>query len=463
MEAFVVRGGRKLEGTMRVDGAKNAALPILAASVLTEETVVLQGVPMISDVRKMTDILTMLGCRIRRDGHTLTLDAGGLNRTEMPDALSKQIRSSIFLLGPILSRFRQATVTYPGGCEIGLRPIDLHLSGLRSLGVVIHEEGGVIHCDGGNMHSGEVHLDYPSVGATENILMAAVLLPGISVIHNAAREPEIVDLANFINAMGGSVRGAGSAVMTIEGVKHLHGARWTPMPDRIVAGTLLAAGAITGGTIELTRAPVQALLAVNAKLREMGCDVREEEKRVILTAPERLTAFAQLQTQPYPGFPTDMQVQMLALLSVSEGTGVVVENVFENRFTHAGDLNRMGARILCSGLPCLLIHSKAEAPPAFPRLPRRMRSGRFSAGIGGAPVRFPRRNRRPRRAGAGGIPPPSVRFAALSPRRRNRRFASAPSAPRTSSASRETASGSRLCPPSRRRRSSAESAAGSSA
>ena len=151
MEAFVVRGGRKLEGTMRVDGAKNAALPILAASVLTEETVVLQGVPMISDVRKMTDILTMLGCRIRRDGHTLTLDAGGLNRTEMPDALSKQIRSSIFLLGPILSRFRQATVTYPGGCEIGLRPIDLHLSGLRSLGVVIHEEGGVIHCDGGNM------------------------------------------------------------------------------------------------------------------------------------------------------------------------------------------------------------------------------------------------------------------------------------------------------------------------
>lgn len=270
MEAFVVRGGRKLEGTMRVDGAKNAALPILAASVLTEETVVLQGVPMISDVRKMTDILTMLGCQIRRDGHTLTLDAGGLNRTEMPDALSKQIRSSIFLLGPILSRFRQATVTYPGGCEIGLRPIDLHLSGLRSLGVAIHEEGGVIHCDGGNMHSGEVHLDYPSVGATENILMAAVLLPGISVIHNAAREPEIVDLANFINAMGGSVRGAGSAVMTIEGVKHLHGVQWSPMPDRIVAGTLLAAGAITGGTIELTRAPVQALLAVNAKLREMG-------------------------------------------------------------------------------------------------------------------------------------------------------------------------------------------------
>ncbi len=225
----------------------------------------------------------------------------------------------------------------------------MHLSGLRSLGVVIHEEGGVIHCDGGNMHSGEVHLDYPSVGATENILMAAVLLPGISVIHNAAREPEIVDLANFINAMGGSVRGAGSAVMTIEGVKHLHSARWMPMPDRIVAGTLLAAGAITGGTIELTRAPVQALLAVNAKLREMGCDVREEEKTrysdctgaldSVCTAAD--AAVSRL-SDGYAGADAGAAVRV-------RGTGVVVENVFENRFTHAGDLNRMGARILCSG------------------------------------------------------------------------------------------------------------------
>ena len=285
----------------------------------------------------------------RVDRHTARISGKNIKDLVIEGDYIKKIRASYYLLGALLGKYKKAQVSLPGGCNIGLRPIDLHLSGLRSLGVVIHEEGGVIHCDGGNMHSGEVHLDYPSVGATENILMAAVLLPGISVIHNAAREPEIVDLANFINAMGGSVRGAGSAVMTIEGVKHLHSTRWTPMPDRIVAGTLLAAGAITGGTIELTRAPVQALLAVNAKLREMGCDVREEEKRVILTAPERLTAFAQLQTQPYPGFPTDMQVQMLALLSVSEGTGVVVENVFENRFTHAGDLNRMGARILCSG------------------------------------------------------------------------------------------------------------------
>lgn len=349
MESFVIQGGKRLEGVVRVDGAKNAALPILAACVLTQEPVQLHHVPQISDVAKMADILRILGCRVTVDGHDMRLEAGGISQTEMPDQLSKQIRSSIFLLGPILSRFRRATVTYPGGCEIGLRPIDLHLAGLKSLGVDIREEGGVIHCDGTNMHSGEIHLDYPSVGATENIMMAAVLLPGASVIHNAAREPEIVDLANFINAMGGRVHGAGSAVMTIEGVSVLHGTQWQPMPDRIVAGTLLAAGAITGGQVELTQAPVTALHAINAKLREMGCDVCEEDNRVMLRAPQRLTAFAQLQTQPYPGFPTDMQVQMLALLSVAEGTGVIVENVFENRFTHAGDLNRMGARILCSG------------------------------------------------------------------------------------------------------------------
>ncbi|MBQ8556224.1 MAG: UDP-N-acetylglucosamine 1-carboxyvinyltransferase [Clostridia bacterium] len=349
MESFVVQGGKRLEGSLRVDGAKNAALPILAACVLTGDDVLLRGMPDITDVRRMIDILRMLGCRVIHQGHDITVSARDIGCCEMPDALSKQIRSSIFMLGPILSRFRRATVTYPGGCEIGLRPIDLHLSGLRALGVVIAEEGGVIHCDGRQMHAGEVHFDYPSVGATENVMMAAACLPGTTTIHNAAREPEIVDLQGFINALGGRVRGAGCATITIEGVDALHGADWTPMPDRIVAGTLLAAAAITGGQIELTNAPTSDMTAINAKLREMDCDVREEGSRILLSAPERLTAFPVLQTQPHPGFPTDMQVQMLALLSVAEGTGVIVENVFENRFTHAGDLNRMGARILCSG------------------------------------------------------------------------------------------------------------------
>ena len=323
MEAFVVRGGRKLEGTMRVDGAKNAALPILAASVLTEETVVLQGVPMISDVRKMTDILTMLGCRIRRDGHTLTLDAGGLNRTEMPDALSKQIRSSIFLLGPILSRFRQATVTYPGGCEIGLRPIDLHLSGLRSLGVVIHEEGGVIHCDGGNMHSGEVHLDYPSVGATENILMAAALARGTTRIENAAKEPEIADLCDFLTQMGAHISGGGTSTILIEGRETLHGCRYRPIPDRIEAGTLLCAAAMTEGSVLLRGVRPEHMRAVLYKLGESGVTLRESAAGLRLSG--RATQPLQVRTLAYPGFPTDMQAPMMALALSLRGTSVFLE------------------------------------------------------------------------------------------------------------------------------------------
>ncbi len=349
MEAFVVEGGVALRGEARVDSAKNAVLPILAAAVLTPEEIVLHNVPDITDVGHMAAILTMLGCRVERSGRDMTVDCGGIHSWEMPDQLSKQIRSSIFLLGPILARFRKATVTFPGGCEIGLRPIDLHLSGLRQLGVEISEEGGLIHCDGRNMHAGEVHFDYPSVGATENVMMAAVLLPGTTVIHNPAREPEIADLQAFINAMGGKIRGAGTHYIAVEGVERLHGTAWTPMADRIVAGTLLAAAAITGGEITLTNAPESDMVAVTAKLREMGCRLEERPGWIHLRAPKRLTAFAQLQTQPHPGFPTDMQVQMLALLSTAEGMGVITENVFENRFTHAGDLNRMGAHILCTG------------------------------------------------------------------------------------------------------------------
>lgn len=349
MESFLIRGGRRLSGNLPVDSAKNAVLPILAATVLTEDDVHIHSVPAITDAANMVAILTMLGARVTREGKTLTVHSDALHSWELPDSLSKQIRSSIFLLGPILARFRRATVTFPGGCEIGLRPIDLHLNGLRRLGVVIREEGGMIHCDGSHMHAGEIHFDYPSVGATENVMMAAVLLPGVTRIHNAAREPEIVDLQGFLNAMGGRVRGAGGHIIEVEGVAHLHGAEYTPMPDRIVAGTLLAAGAITGGDIELTNAPVQDMVAITAKLREMGCQLHMKGDAIRLKAPERLTAFSQLQTQPHPGFPTDMQVQMLALLAVSDGTGVIVENVFENRFAHAGEMNRMGAHILCSG------------------------------------------------------------------------------------------------------------------
>lgn len=349
MDALRIVGGRRLEGEYTVHSAKNAVLPILAASILTDEKTLLEECPELSDIRYMTDILQTLGCRARRQGGTLEIDPQGLNRYEMPDGLSKKIRSSIFLLGPIVARFRKAAVTFPGGCEIGLRPIDLHLSGLRQLGVEVREEGGVIHCDGSRMRAGVVHFDYPSVGATENVMMAAALLKGRTLLHNAAREPEIQDLQRFMCAMGARITGAGSHTIQVEGVEKLHGVSYRPMADRIVAGTLLAATAMTGGQVQLRRAPCESMYAIFSKLKEMGCEIQEGEGVAALQAPKRLRAFQMLQTQPHPGFPTDMQVQMLALSTLAEGTSVVVENVFENRFTHAGDLNRLGANVLVNG------------------------------------------------------------------------------------------------------------------
>ena len=349
MNALRIRGGRRMTGEWTVHSAKNAVLPIMAASILTDEETVLTHCPRLTDIGYMGEILETLGCRVERRDDCIHIDPQGICGWEMPDALSKKIRSSIFLLGPVLARFGKATVTFPGGCEIGLRPIDLHLSGLRQLGVHIREEGGMIYCDGSAMRAGHVHLDYPSVGATENVMMAAVLLPGCTVMHNVAREPEIVDLQRFLCRMGARVMGAGSHTITVEGVERLKGITYQPMPDRIVAGTLLAAAAATGGSIELKHTPCQDLCAVFAKLREMGCRIHEKEHAAILEAPERLAAFQLLQTQPHPGFPTDMQVQMLTLAAMAKGTSVVVENVFENRFTHAGDLNRMGADIWVNG------------------------------------------------------------------------------------------------------------------
>ena len=349
MDALKMTGGRRLEGECTVHSAKNAILPILAASILTDQQTVVTDCPALSDIGYMAEILETLGCRTRRENGAIVIDPQGLSSYEMPDGLSKKIRSSIFLLGPIVARFRKATVTFPGGCEIGLRPINLHLSGLRQLGVEVREEGGMIHCDGRNMRAGVVHFDYPSVGATENVMMAAALLKGTTLLHNVAREPEILDLQQLMCAMGAKVSGAGTHTITVEGVPCMHGTVYRPMPDRIVAGTLLAATANTGGSVFLKRAPCEAMYAIFSKLREMGCVVTQEGYGVRLHAPARLRAFPMLQTQPHPGFPTDMQVQMLALATGAEGTSVVVENVFENRFTHAGDLNRMGANVLVNG------------------------------------------------------------------------------------------------------------------
>jgi len=349
VEGFRIIGGERIEGEIRLEGAKNAVLPILAASILPEGDVEIQDCPDIQDVHAMAGILQSLGCDTRWQNGKITIHNAGLHNWEMPHDLSKQIRSSIFLLGPILGKLRKATVPYPGGCEIGIRPIDLHLKGLRALGVHIIDDGGMLYCDGRNMHAGDVYLDYPSVGATENVMMAAALLPGITTIHNAAREPEIEDLQQFINGMGGHVQGAGTQLIEIEGVNKLQGVSYAPISDRIVAGTLMCAAAVTGGQVKLKNACPWHLVPVSAKLQEMGCIIQEEKDDLILEAPLRMHACSPLQTQPHPGFPTDMQAQMLAISCVAKGTSVIVENVFENRFTQAADLTRMGANIHING------------------------------------------------------------------------------------------------------------------
>ncbi|MBQ2955661.1 MAG: UDP-N-acetylglucosamine 1-carboxyvinyltransferase [Clostridia bacterium] len=347
MEIFRIMGGKPIRGTIRIGGAKNAILPLLAASLLTEEPVCLTGCAALSDVENMIRILGMLGAGAKMEDDVITVNPAQASRWEMPEHLSKLIRSSIFMLGPILGRFRKATVTYPGGCEIGLRPIDLHLKGLRALGVRIREAHGMIYCDGSHMHSGEIMLDFPSVGATENVMMAAVLIPGKTVILNAAREPEITDLQEFINSMGGCVSGAGTGMIVIDGVKKLRGTHYRVMPDRIVAGTLLTAAAMTGGDIAVRGARACDLDAVLDKLSAAGCEIIADDEGISLKGPEKLRP-VDVSTQPYPGFPTDMQAQMLSMCCVAHGTSVIIENVFESRFAHAAQLIRMGADITVS-------------------------------------------------------------------------------------------------------------------
>lgn len=346
MPYFSIAGGIPLRGSCRVHGAKNAVLPILAAAVLTRRPVRLLDVPDLSDVRNMSEILRMLGCHITRDGDALYIDGSDAACCELPEDLSKELRSSIFLLGPVLGRFRRAVVTYPGGCEIGNRPIDLHLKGLSALRAHILEEGGRIHCDGHALVGATIHLDYPSVGATENIMMAATAAEGETVICNAAREPEIVDLQDFLCAAGFDVQGAGTSTVIIRGGCRPREVTFRIMPDRIVTGTLLCAAAITGGSVTVENACPAHLSATLAKLTEAGCELTLYDRAIHLNAPPRPAAIPRLETLPHPGFPTDMQSQMCALASVADGTSVVVENVFENRFKHVPELIRMGADIL---------------------------------------------------------------------------------------------------------------------
>lgn len=342
-DKFLVVGGHQLNGSISVQTSKNAVLPILAGCILTEKSTI-KNVPNILDVKSMVNILQQLGVKIDCKDKDYYIDSSSMTSHILEQEACKALRSSIFLLGPLLSRLHKAVISYPGGCDIGNRPIDLHISGLKNLNVKIEERHGYIICDGKNMKAGEVHLDFPSVGATENIMMACVKLKGKSVIYNAAKEPEIVDLQNFINSMGGKISGAGTSTIIIQGVDQLSFTEYEPIADRIVAGTYLIAGAITGGHIKLNNAIPEHNIALISKLKQMGCDVLSHSNSIELIANGRLNSCV-IDTQPYPGFPTDLQSQMLALQTICNGTGVVIENLFETRFKTFSELSKMGADI----------------------------------------------------------------------------------------------------------------------
>ena len=349
MDKFIIDGGEKLYGKVRVHSAKNTVLPLLAASVLTDEQVKIHGVPAINDVENMLHILSEVGCVIKRQKDCAVIDSSNAVSHEIPTRLTKELRSSVFMLGSVLTRFRRAKISYPGGCDIGLRPIDLHLSGLKKLGVEIVEKDGYIHCSAERLQGAEILLDFPSVGATENIILAAVKAAGITVIRNAAKEPEIADLQRFLNAMGAKVRGAGGGTVVVEGVERLHGVDYTPIGDRIEAGTYLIAVASCGGEMEIEGVPAENIAALLHKLRENGCKIHTKNDKIELYSDGKLKSVNLVETMPFPGFPTDLQAQYSALSATAKGSTLVVENLFETRYRYAAELKRMGADITVRG------------------------------------------------------------------------------------------------------------------
>ena len=348
MSAYLVEGGRPLDGSVRMHGAKNSVLPILAACLLVPGECVVRNCPDLSDVTASLDILRHLGCAVRREGDAVIVDASAPTGWDVPDDLMREMRSSVIFLGAVLGRMGQADLCAPGGCELGPRPIDLHLAAMRSLGAVIAEAGGGLHCTGG-LRGADIVFSLPSVGATENAMLAAVAAEGDTTITNAAREPEIVDLQQFLCAMGADVHGAGSSVITIRGGKRLHGGAYAVMGDRIVAATYLAAAASAGGTVEVTGVDWRHLSTVTAVLAEAGCTLTSTPERILLRCQAPLRGVRPVRTAPYPGFPTDAQAPLMAALCKGTGCSVFVENIFESRYRHVDELCRMGAEIQVEG------------------------------------------------------------------------------------------------------------------
>lgn len=350
-QKLVINGGRRLEGEIQVHGAKNSALPLLAATILAHGECILHNCPMLTDVDAACRILSCLGCRCSRNGSTVCVDSSNVCGNEIPDNLMREMRSSIVFLGAVLGRTRRCRLTFPGGCELGARPIDLHLAALREMGAEIEEQHGWLECAApGGLHGARVTLSFPSVGATENIMLAAACAEGTTEIHNAAREPEIVDLAEFLNKCGARISGAGGSTIAIEGVKRLEPSEHSVIPDRIAAGTYLCCAAATRGELILNRCCQEHMMGFLQVLESMGCRIYPYGGgKLYISCTRRLTAPPTIRTMPYPGFPTDIQAPFTALSSVAEGTSVFVENIFENRYRHVPELIRLGASIKVEG------------------------------------------------------------------------------------------------------------------
>lgn len=355
MEKIIVRGGKRLYGTVKVEGAKNAVLPVLAATLLASDgKSVIRDVPTLSDVYTINEVLRNLNAEVAFDNNTVVVDASRVLKDEAPFEYVRKMRASVLVMGSLLARNGRARVALPGGCAIGSRPIDQHLKGFEAMGAKVKVGNGFIEAEvDGRLKGAKIYLDFPSVGATENIMMAATLAKGTTVIENVAKEPEIVDLANFLNKMGANVRGAGTGTLRIEGVDVLFGTDHNIIPDRIEAGTFMVAGAITGGNVLVQGAVPEHLSSLIAKMEEMGVTIIEEGDGVRVIGPEKLKA-VDIKTMPHPGFPTDMQSQMMALLLRADGTSMITETVFENRFMHVEEFRRMNADIKIEGRSVIL-------------------------------------------------------------------------------------------------------------
>ena len=348
MKKFVIEGGKKLEGTTYVSGSKNASLPIIAATLLNKGINKLYNVPNIHDTKMMFKILEGLGCKVKKTNGKIVIDSRNITNYEIPDNLMSQMRSSVIIAGALLSRSKKVTFTYPGGCDIGSRPIDLHIKAFEKLGINVKEEFGELVCTADEIVGTDINLDFPSVGATENIMLASVFAKGTTKLNNAAMEPEIIDLQNALNSMGAKISGAGTNNIIIKGVEKLQDLSYNIIPDRIEAGTLLCATAITGGNITLKKVIPEHIDTLIKKLEEMGCEISISKNEIILKSPKRLKA-VDIKTLPYPGFPTDLQSILGSVLTVAKGTSIIIENIFENRYKYLNELTKMGAKTTIEG------------------------------------------------------------------------------------------------------------------